>query len=66
MRWCGKCWCASGGDGEQRIGGDGDDAEQIVSPVRNVIYNRIGRVEKSRHGGIKTACIVTTVILKYP
>ena len=52
MRWCGKCWCASGGDGEQRIGGDGHDAEQIVSPVQNVIYNGIGRVEKSRHGGI--------------
>merc|ERR1719154_822738 len=49
MLWCRKCCGVPGGEGEH--GDPGHDSEQIGAPVRNMIYNRIGRVEKSRHGG---------------
>ena len=51
MGWCGNCCGAPGGEGEQGQGAAGHGAEQNNSSVRNVIYNRVGRVEKSKHGG---------------
>merc|ERR1712183_605642 len=51
MGWCGNCCGAPGGEGEQGQGAAGHGAEQNNSSGRNVIYNRVGRVEKSKHGG---------------
>ena len=51
MGGCGNCCGAPGGEGEQGHGAAGHGAEQNNFSVRNVIYNRVGRVEKSKHGG---------------
>eukprot|EP00092_Neocalanus_flemingeri_P003699 GFUD01003975.1.p1 GENE.GFUD01003975.1~~GFUD01003975.1.p1 ORF type:complete len:250 (-),score=45.63 GFUD01003975.1:246-995(-) len=51
MRWCGNCCGAPGGDGDQGLDAAGHRAEQNNGSVHNVIYNRVGRVKKSKHGG---------------
>jgi len=71
MRWCGHCCVAPGapgGEGEVEHGDDGQEPDGNIASVRNVVYSRVGRVEKSKHGGTvlflgKSVLIALLIIL---
>jgi len=68
MRWCGQCCGGPGGEGEGGHGDGGQEHGGNCASVRNIMYSRVGRVEKSKHGGTvmflgKSVLIALLIIL---
>jgi len=61
MPWCGKCCGAPAGERESELPEQSSQENQHGTNVRREIYNRMGRVERFKHG--ETVCFLSKAVV---